>query len=110
MKNILSKELGSKKIGNIQTNTVQLYKPKGKRLSSEDVSNVLKALEAKVKAKGENVQFLIRGLNGDRIKTLKAYNQNLNMKEFDDYYQGLDEENDNFTHFYQLQITAKRYI
>jgi hypothetical protein len=70
----------------------------------------LTKLESKVRAKGENVEFLIKGLNGDRIKTLKAYNKDLDMKDFDDYYEGLDEENDNFTHFYQIQITAKRYL
>ena len=95
-------------IGSTRLNTVQFYKKKGSRITADEVKRTLAKLEEK--SKGKNIQFLIKGLNGDRMKTLKGWNSELDIKDFDDYYEGLDEETANFDEFYQIQITSKQYI
>jgi hypothetical protein len=107
MSKIITKQIGTKKIGNLQLNTAQIYKEKGHRFTAKDVEQTLQALQTAAKKKGEKVEFLIKGLNGDRQKTLKGYNTDLHAN-IDEYYQGLD--NDELEDFYQLQITVKRYL
>ena len=109
MSKILTKQLGSKKIGHEMFNTAQLYKAKGHRFTFKEVRQTINALEKAAKDKGEKVQFLVKGCNGDRNKTLKGYNLDLiEEQKWDDYYNGLD--NEELIEFYQLQVTAKRYI
>jgi hypothetical protein len=111
MNKIISKNIASKKIGHTLYNTVQMNKNKGERITVDDVKKIAERLEKEKEKSGNKFEFIIRGVNGDRYKTFKAYNEeDLNFKEMEDYYDGLDEENSNFMNFYQIQVSIKKYV
>ena len=91
----------------------RLNKVKGERLTVEEISNLIQSLKENSRKKGINNQVMIRGLNGNNYKTLKKYvSDTLEMKEFEEYYSGIDdiESNKNFMEFYQIQLYIKSYV
>jgi hypothetical protein len=108
MSKIITKHLGTRTKKNETYNTAQMYKENNKRFTYKEVEQTLNALKKSAEKKGERVEFLITGWNGDRNRNLTSYNGDMITEQaFDDYYGGYD--NQELIEFYQLQITAKRY-
>jgi hypothetical protein len=105
----MTRHLGTRNKQNETYNTAQIYKENGKRFTYEEVEDIFEKLKKSALKRGERVEYLISGLNGMDYRNLTYYNGNIKTKEeFDNYYGGLD--NQELIDFYQLQITAKRYI
>lgn len=76
-------------------------------ISFDDVRQVTKDLEDSYKDKGrDDLQFMVRGLNIQRMRTLKGFNSDFDEERFDDYYSADVDNPDKFTKFSQLQITV----
>ena len=54
----------------------------------------------------ENSKSIIRGLNSLQWWTLKSLNEDLNVQNYEDYFQGRVSDSTKFEKFYQLSITV----
>lgn len=98
------------KIGNITSKVVQVYKPKGYRITEDEIKGMVKELEKGAKKKKEKIKVAIYGLNGDRIRNLKAFDAPLKIQTYDEYHQGIDFESPNFIEFYQVNLVIHQYL
>ena len=80
-------------------------KGKNKKMDGEDVEIILKGLEETAEKKGEKIKILIRGLNPQKMTTLKGYSENYSTEDLDDYYDGRVENPEKFKEFFFLEFT-----
>jgi hypothetical protein len=93
---------------NIESQTLQVFKSKGHRITEKEIEKLVKNLKEKTKGKTE---FSVVGVNGDMYRMLKRFNQNdVHVQTYDDYHQGVNFESENFMEFYQLSITFHKYV
>lgn len=98
--------IGKKK--NIESQTLQVFKSKGHRITEKEIEKIVRKLKEKTNGKTE---FSVVGLNGDRYRTLKTFNQNdVHVQTYDDYHIGVNFESENFMEFYQLSITFHKFV
>ena len=98
-----SKILNKREINaNATQTTIQLYKTDRSNITIDEVS----AIATKFSTGGSKV--MIRGLNIERMSTLKAFDQPFEAESFVEYYKNSVAESDlgKFTTFKLLQITV----
>jgi hypothetical protein len=97
--------IGLKK--NIETQTIQIYKSKGHRITEGEIESLVKNLQKQDK----KTKFSVVGVNGDTYRVLKSFDQNdVHVQTYDEYHQSVNFESENFVEFYQLSITFHKYL
>jgi len=93
---------------NIESQTLQIYKSKGHRITENEIKQLTQSINKKIKDKTE---FSILGVNGDAYRMLKSFKQNdVRVQTYDEYNQSVNFESENFIEFYQLQVTFHKHI
>ena len=68
--------------------------------------NEIKAILATLTKGNTDTKIMIRGLNADKWNTLKGYSTDLNIADFEDYYQNKVSDTSKFDYFTQLEISV----
>ena len=74
--------------------------PNNKIITPDDIKGLLTNLDEEY---GSN-NVMIKGLNNTQWFSLKGYNQDLKLEDYDDYYDGRVNDASQFLYFYQLQV------
>jgi uncharacterized membrane protein len=97
----------------LETETVQIFKTKGHRITEKEIETLVKKFQTKEKERpnGKKTTISVNGLNGDRYRNLKNFDEeDVHVQTYEEYNQGVEFESDNFMEFYQLNITFHRLI
>jgi len=100
--------LQNEKFKNSTKTTVQINKSNKTQMDVDDVSEIVKGLEAVAKKKGEKIKIMVRALLIDKWITLKGYDQELDLMDFDEYYDNKVADKSKFEKFIQLQISVAK--
>jgi hypothetical protein len=76
--------------------------PKAKYFTVQDIVDLNNTLKEEEKATG--FKYFIRGLNVTRWNTFKSYDGDLEIEEYEDYYEGKVEDTTKFEKIFKLQI------
>lgn len=79
---------------------------KGQQIDVPEIKALIKKLQTEGAKK--NIKIMVRGLNADKWGTLKGFDTDLQIEEFDDYYKNkgiAKKDMEKFEKFSQLQIT-----
>ncbi len=106
---IAMKELGSRSFGDSTEKTFQINKSDGKSMiTPEEIRKIVTSIEKQAEKKGDKIRLMIRGLNGTRRFTLKGFDEELNVMDDDEYFEGKAKDVTKFTDFFQVQITVEK--
>ncbi len=83
-------------------------KDKQMKITPEDIRQLVKSIEGQAAKKNETIRLMVRGLNGMRMFTLKGFDEELNVHDFDEYFQGKVKDVSKFSDFSQLQVTIMK--
>ena len=86
--------------------TIQVSRSDKKQIDVDEVRGLLEAYEKKAKKNKLKMKFKITALNNQRWLTLKGFDQELDILEFEDYYVNKVSVLDKFEKFQQLHFTV----
>jgi hypothetical protein len=86
--------------------TFQFSRKDKHQIDVPEVKKILASFENKAKAENDNIKIMIRALNADKWNTLKAFNTDLDITDFEEYYKDKVHDMEKFEKFNQLQITV----
>ena len=78
------------------------------QMDVSDVSEIVNGLQAVANKKGEKVKIMVRALLVDKWITLKGYDQELDLMDFDEYYENKVADPSKFEKFIQLQVSIAK--
>jgi len=96
------------KFGTYEQTTIKFTsKNKKNDIDKNEVENIVKALEDVSKKSNHSVRTVVRGMNLQRLFTLKSLDGDLLIEEFEEYYKQNPTVNDTqkFEKFSEIQIT-----
>lgn len=96
--------LEENKFKNSSTKVIQVSLNNKKQMDVSDVEELVNGLETMGRKKKENIKIMVRALLVDKWITLKGYNDELQLDEFDEYYKNKVSNSSKFEKFAQLQI------
>ena len=85
-------------------------KDKKMNITPEDVRQLVKSIETQASKRGETIRLMVRALNGMREFTLKGFDTDLDVLDFEEYFEGKVKDISKFTDFAQLEITIMKSI
>ena len=101
MNNYTTTVLGKKEFVDSTQTTMKIHKNNKNDISPKEIQILTKQLLAKAP---KNTKLRIRGLGIDRWQNLKTFDDDLNVQDYDEYYQGKVEDSGKFTNFSQLEL------
>ena len=100
--------LENTKLKNSTKTTVQISKSNKSEMDVKDVEDLVNGLETVAKQKKEKIKIMVRALLIDKWITLKGYDEDLDLMEFEDYYANKVVNSSKFNKFIQLQISIAK--
>ena len=103
---------GQKYFGNIKETTVSFTAKNGKNdINKHEVEAMLKSITSTGEMRGAKIKTLVRGMNCQRMFTLKTLDGDLLIKDFDDYYENGNrvKNPDKFEKFSEINVTILVY-
>ena len=100
--------LENTKLKNSAKTTVQISKSNKTEMDVKDVEDLVNGLETVAKQKKEKVKIMVRALLNDKWTTLKGYDEDLDLMEFEEYYKNKVANPSKFKKFIQLQISVAK--
>ncbi len=97
--------IANKLIGKTDEKTVQIVRDDGKKISADDVKSLFKVLKKDLDDKNKPYKIFVRGMGVTRYHTLTKDNE-LNIKNDVEYFEGRVKNAGKFTDFFFLQITV----
>jgi hypothetical protein len=101
----INKRLERKFQDGTQTTLQMTRTKKEQQIDIKHIEHVLESIKRKAKKENFNVKVMIRGLNADKWNTLKGFDTELDVDEFEEYYKDKVKDTDKFEKFSQLQVT-----
>jgi len=94
-------------IGNAKRTTLKLTLKNGKPdIQVQDLRDIVKGIEDNARGRDKQIQTMVRGLNIQKWNTLKSFDGELLVSEFEDYYGNKVLAEEKFEAFSQLEITV----
>ena len=93
---------------NSNRTTVQINRNDKKQMDVSDVQELVNGLESTATKKKEKVKILVRALLIDKWITLKGYDDELDIEDFEEYYRNKVADPSKFEKFIQLQISVAK--
>lgn len=98
-----------KKIGKISEATFKITRKDNKADIDIDVlDDIVKSMEKKAKKEGYAIRMLMRVLTPKGWFTIKGFNSDLAVEEFDDYFSGTVKKKTKFEKFSQVQVVIHK--
>jgi hypothetical protein len=94
----------------MKTNLFNVTKRKGNKMLDfevNEIENILTSLEKRLKKEKKEYVICIKAICPTGIKTLKSYDGNLRLSEYDDYFDGKVLNSDKFSKISKLAIYIK---
>lgn len=88
----------------ISKKVLTLYRKDKKEFSKNEVQDIVDGLEAIAEKNDETRKIMIRALGPTGWLTLKGYNEDLALYDYDEYLDGKAKDKAKFKKFYQIQI------
>lgn len=99
-----------KNIGKLSEATFKITRKDNKPEMDIDVlEDIVENMEKKAQKEGFAVLILIRVLTPKGWFTVKGFNSDLAVEEFDDYFKGTVKRKEKFEKFAQVQVTIQKY-
>lgn len=100
--NVFTQKIGEvKELEDSTMHTVRVHKTNKTKITVKQIKALTKSLQDKF---GENIQLRIRALGPDRWTTLKTFENELNVLNEEEYYQGKVKDVAKFMEFFQLEF------
>jgi len=100
-----------RKFADVHERTIQLTRKDGKQImEADDIRDLVYGLQRQAEEKGQTIRILVRAMAIDGMKTLKGYNTDLMVDDFEDYYRNSVSDPTKFSYFSHLQITIEKEI
>ena len=89
--------------------TIQFVRRDKKPITDlQQIKQLVDGLQKAADKKHDRIRILVRAMTPDGMKTLKGYNAQLALEEFDEYYQNSVQDAQKFRSFSHLQITVEK--
>jgi hypothetical protein len=101
------KEYKQRVIGSIKQKYLNVKKKQGNNYADfeiEELHNILESIEDKAKKAGKEIKIIMRGLCPTGWRTLKAFDTELDIDEYDDYFDARVKSTSKFKKIAQLDI------
>ena len=99
-----------KQFGDYKQTTVKFTAKNGKNdIDKHEVEAMMKAITGVGDLRGKEIKTVVRGMNCQRMFTLKPLDGPLQIKEFEDYYDGKVKNENKFEMFSEIDITILVY-
>jgi hypothetical protein len=106
-----TKIVKDRKFADVSERTIQLTRQDGKQIMDvDDIRDLVDGLQRTAAQKGDTIRILVRAMAIDGMKTLKGYNTDLMVDDFEDYYRNSVHDPSKFSFFSHLQITIEKEI
>ena len=97
--------IGTNIIGKTAEKIIQISRQDHKKIKADEIKILFKEIKKNLDKKGKQYKIYVRGMGGIRFHTLTKNNE-LNVKNDAEYFEGRVKSPDIFTDFYFLQITV----
>ena len=106
-----TKVINNREWADVTEKTVQFVrKDKKPIMKISDIRDLVDGLKATADKKNDTVRILVRAMAPDGMKTLKGYNTELMVEDYEDYYKNSVQDPSKFGYFSHIQITVEREI
>lgn len=95
----------NKLLGKTDEKNVQITRADNKKISADEVKEIFNNLKQDLDRKGKDYKIFVRGLGITRLHTLTKDNE-LDVKNDAEYFEGKVKNSAKFTDFFLLQITV----
>jgi hypothetical protein len=99
------KLLKSTDVGKSKQSTIMFSRNDNLQMEADEVKGIYESIKTKAeKDKTKKVKFAIRALVGDKYATLKRLDSELDVQDFEEYYEGRVQDSTKFEKFSQVQL------
>jgi len=94
-------------LGDTKKTTLKLTLKNGKPdIQTQDLRDIIRGIEDNARGRNKQVKTMVRGLNIHKWNTLKSFDGELLVREFEDYYGNRVLAEEKFEAFSELEITV----